>query len=133
MIKLTLPIPDSKLSPNRKNGKNWISSHSIKKDAQKQGYLSAYQAWHISKLVADKTTILRCDLKVYHKSKIHLDDDNLVSALKPYQDGIFAFLEQKIQINDKQIRYRTIDTLEMDKLNPRVIMTLSAIERKLCL
>ena len=125
MIKIMLPIPDSKLASNKSKGTAWTSGYSLRKKARRDGYYLACAVIPSTEDLFKSTDRLCVIIHTFHKNNKHLDDDNLISALKSYQDGIFDALNQKYGINDKQITLRILHTSERDRLNPRIEWSLS--------
>lgn len=90
---LILPYPDKQVSPNARL--HWSEKAEAVAAARKAGY---YLARDAELRVPDVN--LQLWIKAIPPDKRGRDDDNIVSSLKPYRDGIFDYL----QINDKRIR-----------------------------
>ncbi len=119
IISFTTILPNKELFPNRKNGKHWGSVHSFKQQDLAQGFYDCKQVIQVTKPFTIKNELL-IELSFYYADKRHRDTDNILSAFKAIQDGIFKALE----IDDKQVT-TTIVRKKYDKLNPRceVIIT----------
>lgn len=123
-MKITLPLPNSKVSPNKSYGKHWSHSYKIKKNNRMEGYLLGVNELKNCNDVFKTTDQLELRLNVYHEDNVHLDDDNLLFALKSYRDGIFDALKKKYNLNDRQITLTLLDTSLRDSINPRVELEL---------
>ncbi len=118
---IILPIPSSEMGANKSKGKHWSSGIKLRKKAREDGYFLALEASKNDQLIFTKKDNLKLSINVYFINNKHLDDDNLLLALKNYQDGIFDFLKlQDKKVNDNQITLRIVDTSFRDKENPRV-------------
>ena len=87
MLRVKLPFPDRRLSPNAR--RVWQASLKPKQEAREVGYFAAHQAgdWHLN---LSKPLCLR--IAIYPPDNRRRDLDNIVSAIKNYQDGIFDYL-----------------------------------------
>lgn len=102
-ITIILSFPDSRLMPNRKNGKSWTATQDVKTRAKREGYFAALAAakdWHgqIDGYVHLRVTFVASDNR-------HRDLDNLLASIKPQLDGI----SKALGIDDKWFRPITID------------------------
>lgn len=114
-ITIILPWPDSRLMPNRKNGKSWTSTQDVKIRARQDGHFAAIAAtkdWHgkISGFVHLRVTFCAPDNR-------HRDMDNLLACIKPQLDGI----SKALGIDDKWFRPITIDA-QVDKQKRGFVM-----------
>ena len=124
---LTLPIPSSELATNKSKGHHWSTRVKARTKARQDGYYLALQYATLN-FTTYKNTYNSVAIKggwelkirVFYKNEKHLDDDNLLSALKSFRDGVFDFLKQKVNMDDKQITLTILDTSGRDKLNPRI-------------
>lgn len=105
---LTLPFPDSRLMPNRKNGKHWTSTQSAKEEARRIGYAAGKEAmgayWKPKEGVG--LTLVFCP-----PDRRKRDLDNLHAAMKHYLDGVCAALE----IDDSRFRPVLLDVGAIEK------------------
>jgi hypothetical protein len=115
IIKLTLPLPNMKLSPNRKNGLKWSSTHKHKKADKDIGYLIAKEYINKNKITISKDTNQLYEILVFLRKANKGDRDNLIASFKAMGDGIFNALE----LDDKLVtEMHTVIT--KDKENPRL-------------
>lgn len=121
MITIELPLPDSKLSPNRKNGKDWRSTITAKKAAINYGYALALEAAKGKKLVPDNWYSL-C-IVVYEPTLRSMDIDNRLSSLKHSLDGVCKALG----IDDKQFNPVAIRK-EYRKGSGGVLLSISEVQ-----
>ena len=105
MLRIRLPWPARSLSPNRRN-KMWQASLKPKKEAREIGYYAAYNAdsWSWYGFQFDKATPLRLRIAIHPPDNRRRDLDNIVAALKPYQDGVFDY----IGLDDSQITRKEV-------------------------
>ena len=122
---ITLPWPDSALSPNNSNGRGgfWPRINSAKEyretaceitnadTSEDQGFFNEGEGEY------KKVTALAID---FYPPKNNRDTDGLLSSIKPGIDGIFDAIQQ----NDSQITEIMLVKHPADKLNPRVVISL---------
>ncbi|WP_071058699.1 hypothetical protein [Pelistega sp. MC2] len=102
MIFLTLPWPDSRLFPNRKNGLHWTTTNKIKNEA----IFGAYSIVKSSGLYVDiGNTKKSLKIVFYAPDKRKRDLDNLLAAMKPSIDG----MSRALGIDDSLFRPITLD------------------------
>lgn len=82
---ITLPYPNQSLSPNRKNGKHWGSTKSLKDSAKEAGYYMAKICYASCKPESITTPLT---ITFTQSDKRKRDLDNLLAASKPAIDGI---------------------------------------------
>lgn len=99
MNTLILPFPDSRLSPNRRKDRRWLTS--VRDTARSNGYYAVKQA---GLSVPDKTP-LHMFLTFCPPDRRRRDVDNLLSASKSTIDGIFKALG----VNDCNVRRTTLE------------------------
>jgi crossover junction endodeoxyribonuclease RusA len=99
---LTLPWPDSRLSPNGRRDRRWLTG--VRTIARNTGYYAAKDA---GLQIPDRTP-LHVYLTFNPPNHRRRDIDNLLSSSKATLDGIF----QALGVDDSNIR---ITTLEMGK------------------
>ncbi|WP_434779252.1 RusA family crossover junction endodeoxyribonuclease [Neisseria sp. Ec49-e6-T10] len=111
---IILPFPDSKLMPNRKNGRSWASTAKEKKSSKDEGY-------YITLLAGLKGAKIKPGMKVmfYQPDNRKRDLDNLYAAMKHAQDGMMM----AIGMDDSILRPVVLDKT-VDRNNPRVEITL---------
>ncbi len=123
---IILPIPNSKLAINKTHGQHWSKTYSLKKKARADGYYLAREAYknvsHIWGQYDQKVLKGEWMLKIncFFANKKRLDEDNLSTAIKSLRDGVFDFLKQKFNMNDRQITLTMLDVSFIDKEKPRI-------------
>lgn len=88
---MTLPFPHADLMPNRKNGRHWGQTQSVKSRAYSDAYALTYQAMQ-GGAFADVTGRVPVVLTFHAPDKRHRDLDNLLAASKAALDGVAAAL-----------------------------------------
>ncbi|WP_434779328.1 RusA family crossover junction endodeoxyribonuclease [Neisseria sp. Ec49-e6-T10] len=111
---IILPFPDSKLMPNRKNGKHWAATKEERDKAKHDAYYATIAA-------GLKNTKIKTGMKVmfYQKDNRKRDLDGLYGAMKHAQDGMMM----AIGMDDSILRPVVLDKT-VDRNNPRVEITL---------
>ena len=110
MLRIRLPFPDRKLNPNRSHGKAWQATRAPRKAANDAGYFAAMDDCHArgtgsaSSIGLNKAKPLRLRIAIHPPDNRRRDLDNIISALKPYQDGVFAY----IPFDDSQITRKEV-------------------------
>jgi len=88
---ITLPWPDSRLSPNARV--HWARKAKASKDARRLAYCSAMAAFgSTAPPPVDDCIALNLWLDFYPPDRRRRDDDNLLSMFKPYRDGLADYL-----------------------------------------
>jgi crossover junction endodeoxyribonuclease RusA len=82
---IKLPYPDPSLNPNRKNGKHWAATKSLKDSAKEAGYYMAKICYASETPEKVKTPVT---ITFTQSDKRKRDLDNLLAASKPAIDGI---------------------------------------------
>jgi crossover junction endodeoxyribonuclease RusA len=100
--RLTLPFPDSRLSPNNRRAHRWLTD--VRNIARNTGYYAALDA---GLCIPDRTP-LHLWLTFSPPDNRRRDVDNLLSASKSTLDGIFKALH----VDDCNVK---LTTLEMGK------------------
>lgn len=103
---IKLPFPDSRLSPNRKNGKHWTSTLTAKQDQKSAAYLLTMQAL----VEAGPQTCgenIPLSLLYMTPDKRHRDLDNLLACSKSQIDG----MAKALVVDDKRFRPILIDSV----------------------
>ena len=90
MLRIRLPFPDRKLSPNSR--RVWQASLKPKREAREVGYFAALEAFMRAAVYPDPDKPLRLRIAIHPPDNRRRDLDNIVSAIKNYQDGIFDYL-----------------------------------------
>ena len=121
---IILPLPASCLNPN--NAPRTAKGHKFKHFAKKAARNRAQeQAWRLCGCkpgpMWERASMT---VRAYFRTLTFWDDDNLLSACKPYRDGI---ARAGVVVDDKDIRIVGV-VMGKDKNNPRV-----EIEIKRCL
>ena len=106
MLRIRLPFPNRELNPNTR--RVWQASLKPKREAREVGYWAAREAvgylYDLLDLLFDKDKPLRLRIAIHPLDNRRRDLDNIVSAIKPYQDGIFDY----IRLDDSQITHKEI-------------------------
>ncbi len=107
MLRIRLPFPDRRLSPNAR--RVWQASLTPKKEAREVGYYAAREAdsgiiVRLRVRAFDKAKPLRLRIAIHPPDNMRRDLDNIVASLKSYQDGIFDY----IGMDDSQITHKEI-------------------------
>ncbi|MAL02060.1 MAG: endonuclease [Alcaligenaceae bacterium] len=105
MNKITIQIsfPDSKLMPNRKNGRHWGSSQEAKIRAKQEGFYAAKSAFGLNQF--EPAARVPVSIRFYAPDNRNRDLDNLLAACKPAIDGI----AHALGVDDKHFRPITVD------------------------
>lgn len=82
---ITLPYPDPKLSPNRKNGHHWGTTKQAKDTAKETGFYMAKIAYASVKV---ESVPMPLTITFTQSDKRKRDLDNLLAASKSAIDGI---------------------------------------------
>jgi hypothetical protein len=91
-------------------GRHWGVTSAMKSTAREVGYFAAMEACHdggstyVKPYEWNKNLPLRIRIGLFPPDGIRRDVDNIVSALKSYQDGVFDYLDW----DDSAIRGKTI-------------------------
>lgn len=102
-LTITLPWPDSRLMPNRKNGRHWTSTQDAKIRARQDGYFAALAA--LSRSQCDITGRVHMRVTFCSPDGRHRDLDNMLAWIKPQVDGI----AKALGIDDRLFCPITID------------------------
>ena len=94
-MRIEAPWPDSRLSPNRANGRHWKSVRKLKDDYKAIGYLLAR---------GKKATGNALTIEFYPPDNRRRDADNMLSSAKHLIDGIC----QAIGIDDSSLNPVTV-------------------------
>jgi crossover junction endodeoxyribonuclease RusA len=102
-LSIVFPWPDSKLMPNRKNGRHYMATSAIKKKAREDARvatLAAIKSYHqpITGPVHVRVTFVA-------KNRRYADLDNLLASIKPHLDGV----AEALGIDDRLFCPITID------------------------
>lgn len=90
---IVLPYPDKRLSANSRIDRRWITA--VRQEARDAGFFAVKAAGLVLQDVN-----LQLFIKICPPDRRGRDDDNVVTALKSYRDGIF----QALGVNDKRVR-----------------------------
>ncbi len=118
MLTVTIPFPDSDLMPNRKNGRHWGSTQTVKRKAWDDAYMLALQAVRSSQsgwVRPDGSVPLV--LTFCEPDKRNRDIDNLLAACKAQLDALATALV----INDRQFHPITLKRGQIGKPGAVVI------------
>lgn len=89
-----LPFPDRRLAPNSRVDRRWITT--IRQQARTDGFNATREAGFQVRVSAD----LQVFIRIHPPDRRRRDDDNIISGLKSYRDGIFAALE----VDDSKVK-----------------------------
>ena len=108
MLRICLPFPDRELNPNTR--KVCQASLNPKREARDTGYFAAMEDCHkrgtgsVDSLGIIRNKPLRLRIAIYPPDNRRRDMDNIVAALKSYQDGIFRYID----MDDSKITYKEV-------------------------
>ena len=108
-VTIILPWLDSRLMPNRKNGKAWQSTTNAKGIAKNTGHIVAREALGRDTLTKASTYPLR--ITFVSPDGRHRDLDNMLAACKATLDGI----AEGLGVNDRTFRPIIIDAAQDTK------------------
>ena len=123
MIKIKTKLPAPELFPNRKNGMHWTKTNAIKKSDITYGFSACLELPIAIRQQFKSTDNLSLTIQVTYNNNRHRDWDNISSACKALQDGIF----QALKLDDSQIKQATIIKMPLDKINFGLIWILNFI------
>jgi arginyl-tRNA--protein-N-Asp/Glu arginylyltransferase len=124
MIKIKTKLPAAELFPNRKNGRHWTKTDTIKKSDIAYGFGACLELPIAIRQQFTKTDKLSLTIYVAYNDNRHRDWDNISSACKALQDGIF----QALKVDDSQIKQATIIKMSPDKINHGLVWILDIIK-----
>ena len=78
-------LPDKDLSPNKKNGKHWKSTKTIKAKAKEDAKILTLAAWNTSTEVIFNETL---KITFIYPTRHNRDLDNAVASCKAHIDGM---------------------------------------------
>ena len=115
MIRITLPIPDSILSPNSRP--HWGTKYRAVRAHRERA------RWEVALANGGDLFLAECriDIVAFHKVPARRDRDNLISACKSYFDGL---ADAGLVKNDSGITLGPV-RFEVDKQNPRLEMEIT--------
>lgn len=89
-MKITLPWPDSRLSPNAKRRTHWRVYHPVTKKARQDAHFLTLDAMQTAQLRPDAIPEGKIPIAVtfYPPDRRHRDDDGMVGSFKAARDGI---------------------------------------------
>jgi len=106
IAKIRLPFPHPHLNPNRMQGRHWGVTSAMKKTAREVGYFAAMEAFNNHEFHFNHLLPMRVRIGLFSPDGLRRDEDNIVSSLKSYQDGIFDYLDW----DDSAIRRKEVVT-----------------------
>lgn len=115
-LKFTLPFPPHILSPNSR--KHWRVKTEPKNSMKEAGVVLGLAGRHLAS--PDATW---CVSVAFYPPNLRWDVDGMFSALKSGLDGLAIGLG----INDKKFKKFILEVIKADKVNPRVELTLEAL------
>jgi len=102
-LQIVLPWPDSRLMPNRKNGRHWGATAEAKVRSRTDGLYQAMYALKGNQFKPGDRIPTRITFVAPNKRKRDLD--NLLGAMKHALDGIAMYLE----VDDSRFRPLILD------------------------
>ena len=87
---VVLPFPSSELNPNRKNGKSWKTTQTVKAKSRDDAFLLARNALQRDNLPKADTYLMR--ITFIQPDKRRRDLDNLLASFKSAGDGVASAL-----------------------------------------
>jgi Holliday junction resolvase RusA-like endonuclease len=125
-LTVTLPIPPRELSPNHTVGsRGQRIAKSVKVKAYRErARQEAGIAAHVAGMVNGGWTHARIQIEWYHPTIRFPDADNVLAWLKAGIDGI---RDSGLLADDNNVEYPPVRR-EKDKLNPRVVLTITQLE-----
>lgn len=102
-ITIRLPWPDSRLMPNRKNGRHWSSTQSVKVKARMDGAMATRQA--VGRHAVNLTDRIPVKITFAAPDRVRRDLDNLHAACKAALDGI----AKALGVDDSRFAPITLD------------------------
>lgn len=100
-----LPWPDSRLSPNRKNGKSWKGVSKIKTEQREAAHICALSALEAAGPQKWPEGKIPLSLVYMAPDRRHRDLDNLLAASKPIIDG----MSQALKVDDSRFSPILVD------------------------
>ena len=92
-LKIILPWPGSRLSPNRKNGRHWGSFQAAKEKARRVGVNKTILAIQASGVIIDsEAKKIKMQIVFFEPDRRRRDLDNLLAGVKNYIDGVAVAL-----------------------------------------
>lgn len=104
MLIVKLPFPHAELFPNRKNGKHWGTTNSIKAAQKLEGFVLTKQAAHTAG-PQEWPEHIPLSLMFVMPDKRHRDSDNMLAASKALIDG----MADALKVNDKRFKPILVD------------------------
>lgn len=98
-MKITLPWPDRRLSPNF-HTKKWAVKWNAQTKANAAGFYCAREVYTPEGDGPYTDGLLRVTYHFFPPDRRHWDDDNIVTMLKHYRDGV----ANALAVNDNQFR-----------------------------
>lgn len=114
---VVLPWPDSRLSPNGRRDRRWLTE--VRNIARNTGYFAAKEA----RLCVPDKTPLHMFLTFHPPDHRRRDDDNLIGAFKSTRDGIF----QALGVDDSNVKLTTYGIGKIVK-GGQVVIRIEAIK-----
>ena len=105
---IRLPFPNPSLFPNRKNGKHWTATKTIKAEAREWAEKAAGNA---PKTFYDDGKDIPLSIVFVAPDARHRDLDNCLAAAKPQIDGI----ADALGVNDKRFKPILLNYIQGDK------------------
>ena len=91
MLRIRLPFPDRRLSPNAR--RVWQASLKPKREAREVGHCGALAAWYKTmRKPFNRNKPLRLRIAIHPPDNRRRDYINVLSAIKNYEDGIFDYI-----------------------------------------
>ena len=110
-MKITLPLPSSKLSPNART--HWRSKSGLTKAARERARLAVLS-------LCPGFIAAGYSMAFFWPDRRRRDDDNAEASCKAYRDGI----ADALGMDDHKLPKALLSTFEVDRQNPRLEITL---------
>lgn len=114
---VTLPLPNSKLSPNSRT--HWRAKSKLVKEHRRNASLYASH-----QLELQRFKIKGYKLRFHWRDRRRHDRDNAAASCKSYLDGLADFLQQ----DDSEWEFYGVEFGEPDKARPRVEIILTVLD-----
>ncbi len=99
-MKVTLPWPDKRLSPNGRA--HWRALAPLKKAARSDAHKATLAAAQLAvrQAIASGVGVIHMTVRFFPPDKRHRDDDNMIASFKAARDGI----ADALLVNDRRFR-----------------------------
>jgi Holliday junction resolvase RusA-like endonuclease len=123
VFRLTLPMPDRKLSPNART--HWAVKARVVKAARDKGKWAAQKVLHDAGIEPPQWSKAHYFVAFFCSTAAKRDNDNLMASLKSYRDGI---ADSGLVADDCGMWPQGCE-IKKDALNPRCEITIWEVEQ----